>query len=169
MALTYPIGMRALGIALAFSPACGVIEMHSCTEIGCTDATSLQLLRSDGTRHPYDVTLVVDGREVICAKPVDTGASTQTCTDPNISISHEEQANCSETRSGDAVSQTCVPNGTFIQTIRVQGDPSRVDVTLVDGSSTFSHSFEPTHTSIEPNGPGCDPICMQGSGEWIVE
>lgn len=169
MTLSFSIGKQALGIALAFIPGCGVMEAHSCTEIGCTDATSLRIERPDGARLAYDVTLLVDGQEVRCAKPVDAAASTQTCTDPNITIVHEELADCSETRSGDAVSQTCVPNGTFIQTIQIQGEPSRVDVTLVDGANSFTHRFEPTYTSVAPNGPDCDPICMQGSGEWVVE
>lgn len=169
MALTYPVSMRAFGIVLALIPACGVIEMHNCTAIGCTDSASFRILTPDGTRHPYDVTLVIDGREVTCPKPADTSASTQTCTDPNVTISHEEQANCNQSRSGDAVSLMCLPNGTFIQTIRIMGAPSRVDVTLVDGSSSFNHSFEPTYTAVEPNGPDCDPICMQTSEDWTVE
>lgn len=163
----------AVLVTLLATVCCGVLEPQSCTAIGCLDMATIQLHSSDGSPRTYDISLNVDGREVTCATPAQPGpgsVSTRPCSDPEVSISHEALVDCTETRSGDAVSQSCVPNGKFSQTLEFRSTPVRVGVEMVDAAgATFEHNFNLQYVTSAPNGPGCGPVCEQANAEWVVE
>jgi hypothetical protein len=160
-------------ITTTLAAACGVIDPQSCTAIGCSDGAALQLQAADGSRTAYEMTLVVDGQEVTCTSPTlsePNGVSVTSCSDSMISVSHQQLADCAETRTAGSVSQSCVPNGQFAQTISFQGTPSRVAVTLVNAAgTTFQRTFDLEYTTSTPNGPECGPACSQARAEWLVQ
>jgi hypothetical protein len=163
----------ALLALIALASSCGIIDGQACTAVGCIDGATIELRTSDGTQRTYEVTLLIDGREVTCATPAladATSFSTAECSEPRISIDHGPLVDCTETRSADAVSQSCQPNGKFAQTINLRETPARVVVTLTDASNaTFQHSFDLQYVTSRPNGPDCEPTCHQADAEWVVQ
>lgn len=160
-------------MVVALAASCGIVDGHACTEAACLDGAGIQLRTTDGTRRSYEVTLLVDDREVTCATPELAGStnfSTLPCSDPQVSIDHGPLVDCTETRTADAVSQSCTPNGKFAQNINLPGTPARVVVTLVEASgATFEQTFDLQYVTSHPNGPDCPPTCRQADAEWVVQ
>lgn len=165
------IGLLLASCAAATS--CGIIDSQSCTEIGCRDGASIQLLTADGSQRSYVVTLLVDGKEVTCTTPSvsgPTGSASEPCSSSDVTIDHEPLTDCTETRTADAISQSCTPNGKFAQTIHIQGTPSRVVVSLTEPMDAFhERTFELLYETSTPNGPECGPVCHQANVAWQVQ
>lgn len=159
---------------VAVTSACNLLEQQSCTEAACLDGATLHLNPADGARHLYAVTLLIDGRRVTCATPdvePPHGSASVACSSPEVTLSHQPLTTCTETRTGNAVSQSCTPNGKFGQTIWFNDiTPSRVVVTLVDASNaTFERTIDFEYHAVMPNGPECEPVCQGADVEWVVQ
>ncbi len=160
-------------ISILVAPACGALDGKSCTEIGCRNSASVRLLSVDGAHKAYQMTVLADGRSITCTTPPFTGSgdvSSRPCSAPEVSVSIERLVDCTETRNGDAVSQSCVPNGELAQTLTFDATPSQVVVELVEESgATFERTFTLQYRTVMPNGPECEPACLQSNDEWVVQ
>jgi hypothetical protein len=144
-----------------------LVSQKLCTERGCGDSASVTVRREGGTIPPLAVVLDVDGRRVTCPAPIPGGR--QICDDSRVSVTHYEQADCTETLTMSGPSESCKGNGRFAQRISLVGTPKRLVVTLSSESlATMERIFEPTYKALRPNGEGCEPLCQQWSETWVI-
>ena len=79
----------------------------------------------------------------------------------------QQDAECTEMRSGDAVSQSCTPlEGRFALSLSIQGTPAAFDLELRrDGQVLVDERIDLEYESSRPNGPDCEPLCRQAHVE----
>lgn len=77
------------------------------------------------------------------------------------------RARCVETRSGDAVSESCTPIvGQYDVIFWIYEQPEHLTLQLQrDGSTLLSHDADLQYAENRPNGPSCEPVCRQTSVE----
>jgi hypothetical protein len=139
----------------------------ACTDIGCQDQASITVHRSDWTTPPLAVELVIDGRRVTCPAPLARSPGGGACDDPQVRVEHRELADCRETRTATAVSQSCVLNGRLVQIINVSGTPQRIVASVVvDTAVAAQRSFDLSYSIVRPNGDECEPACRQRAETW---
>ncbi|WP_437679677.1 hypothetical protein [Sorangium sp. So ce131] len=153
----------------------GCINGKECTEMGCVNGFHITTATADKGWAPgdYELEITVDGDVVACAyswtgtSPSGQLVSAQ-CGSSAISVEVHPVTTCTETRRGDAVSQSCVPvAGQFTQGISIPGTPARVDVTERRGGVLLGErSFTPRYKTWYPNGEGCEPGCRVDEQEW---
>ncbi|AUX40937.1 hypothetical protein SOCE26_023390 [Sorangium cellulosum] len=153
----------------------GCIEGKACTAMACLDGFHITTATADKSWAPgdYALEITVDGEVVSCAyswtgtSPPGQLVSAQ-CSSRAVSVEVHPVTTCTETRRGDAVSQSCVPvPGQFTQGISISGTPARVDVTeRRDGAVLGERSFTPGYRTWYPNGEGCEPGCRVDEQEW---
>lgn len=152
----------ALLSAMVVPGGCNLLDGQSCTEIGCRNGAAIAIRAGNGLTAPLGVQLEIDGRRLSCPPP----APDSTC-DPMVSVVHRAQLDCREVRTADSRRQTCVPNGEFEQVLTFHGTPARVVVTLLaDGVAVAERTFDLTYAKFQPNGPDCEPTCLQASVPW---
>ncbi|WP_437280822.1 hypothetical protein WME90_09785 [Sorangium sp. So ce375] len=179
-----PLGSRArkaaalaAGFAMAAAVSGCIMNPKACTEMACSDGFSVTAATADKSwpAGEYTLELAVDGNAVSCAyswtntpKVGDGGVFVQ-CS-PTVSVSINPVTICTETRRGDAVSQSCTPApGQFTQLLAVGGTPTRVDVVVRrDGALLGERSFTPAYRTWYPNGEGCGPACRQDTQDWAL-
>jgi hypothetical protein len=145
----------------------GCLESKACTEIGCADGASIRVHRSDWTTPPLTFELEVDGRRVTCPAPMPRSPGGRPCDDNQVRVEHRELADCTETRTATAVSQSCVPNGRLELIISIGGTPQRIIATAkADTEIVDQGSFDLSYMTVRPNGDGCEPVCRQGTNTW---
>lgn len=137
---------------------------HSCTEIGCGDQASIVMHESDWSYSSLTLDVTFDGRTVRCTSEMMGSGS---CNDPSVTVGAEQLADCVETRTKDAVSESCTPNGKFQHGIFIQATPRRVAITVTRPDGSNEHrEIELEYEIHRPNGPDCDPACKNASVEW---
>jgi len=141
---------------------------QGCTEIGCIDQLDILIQAADGSERSYDATLLIDGEEITCPAPeLD---STGACTDARVSVALWELTDCEETRTKDSVSQSCTPNGKYMQWLTIEDTPEEVHVVLSSADfPTVESTFTPKYSSSRPNGKHCPPQCHQATETWTVD
>jgi hypothetical protein len=162
---THVLLASALPVLVTISPGC--VQNKACTAIGCFDQATVSIHRADWMMLSLAVELDIDGRRVVCAAPglQQIGAP---C-DSNVSLEARELADCHDTSTPGASSQTCTPNGRFEEVITIQGTPALVAVTLKSaGTVVGQRAFQLAYSSSRPNGPGCDPLCKQSAQTWEI-
>lgn len=160
----------ALIVLLQLAASCDAFG-HSCTEIGCSDQLSLTLRPndsawSDGT---YELAITVDDEERTCSfdVPADLpglgSVAEIRCMPAPSMVWLQQDSTCMETRTNDAVSQTCTPiPGRFTLQTSFDGTPESIAIELErDGRALLSESREPSYSAFQPNGPDCGPGCQQ--------
>lgn len=74
----------------------------------------------------------------------------------------------SSTDAAETSQCTAIP-GQFVEQITVTGIPVQVTVQQsVDGKAVLDETAIPSYQPIQPNGPGCEPICEQGTQSWTL-
>lgn len=155
--------------ALALTTSCGAFESKSCTEMGCIDGVTLVLQTRDGAPHPYQLTLLADDALIRCELPSLDQSVATSCTNPSVQVSMQEQADCVETRTADAISESCTLNGKFQQLLVLQQTPTCLEVTATDANgATIQETFDVEYTLSFPNGRDCGPACLNSRIEWVV-
>lgn len=143
----------------------GCLFSQSCTEIGCMNSASLNIHESDWTLSPLQLVLSFGDRTVRCdAVPTGSGK----CDDASVWVDAVPLADCVETRTKDAISESCTPNGKYQYVVIIQElTPARVSVTATRAdSSTVAREFELVYERHRPNGPDCEPECENATVEW---
>ncbi|WP_441288035.1 hypothetical protein ACSRUE_39245 [Sorangium sp. KYC3313] len=172
---------KAAALAAGFTvtaamPGC-IMDPKSCTEIGCSDGFSITAATADKrwAAGEYTLEVAVDGDKVSCAyswtnTPTVGGGGVFVRCSPTVSVAVNAVTICTETRRGDAVSQSCVPApGQFTQQLAIQGTPARVDVVVRrDGALVGERSFTPAYRTSYPNGEDCEPACRQDAQDWAL-
>jgi hypothetical protein len=150
-------------------------SQHSCTEIGCRDSASLSLQTADNhwTSGDYELTIVAGDTSTTCTfrLPEDLppmGSPKPLNCDPSIGsdVSVLSQVyTCTETRTKDAVSQSCTPVADeYTLEVMLPGTPSDVVLRLDrDGTTLVDQTQALTYKESRPNGPDCGPVCQQAS------
>ncbi len=151
-----------LAASCAADPAAPGAAGKSCTEIGCVDRAAIVLRRADGELPQQPLTVRVDGQTVTCEPPA--RASTSVACGAGVELTVQTLATCKETRTGEAVSQSCTPTGRFELVVSVRGTPQAVQIAgFTPDGLPFDQTFRPTYTAVQPNGADCPPICQQAS------
>jgi hypothetical protein len=163
------------GLALYRGAAC--VLPHGCTEIGCADGVFADLAFADH-RWPdgaYEIEIALDDVTHACsfswpeAQPARGSVSSLRCepADAAFSIAITQQAECTEQRTADAVSQSCQPlEGQYSLQLSAFGTPKRMQVRVErDGALVAERDLTLTYTASRPNGPDCEPVCRQSSHE----
>ena len=134
--------MRTLPLLLI--GGCDLVPPLACTEIGCTDGLTVELRAASGAFEAgiYSITLGGDACTVTVGGPDDCAAD-----------------RC-------VVDSTC--NGITLvgydeaDTLTLLAPVTEGEVALtvdLEGTVLLDESFEPLYETIEPNGPGCPPVC----------
>jgi hypothetical protein len=148
----------AVGFVIAGAPlVLAGCSFPSCTEIGCSSYFRAEFSRSgswDSGR--WEVTFRADGTTLGSCEielPAASGNDEGDCTgDLLLRLRSDGEAIESATVRRQALSD---------QT------PSEITVLLErDGQQVAQQTFSPTFESVQPNGPGCPPVCEQAEAEF---
>jgi len=174
-------GFVLLGF-LAIFDSC---EVQGCTEMACSDGAVLTLRRPDGTlaTGAYTLRFTVAGQVHACDFTVPDDLPTNpgqignpACDTPSIpavtpfSLSVLPEMACTETRTQDAISQSCtpVPDHWYFSAV-LQGTPSDVSVVVErDGVELMTDQHTFAYRNDHPNGPECGPVCRRSGAELIL-
>ncbi|MCB9565764.1 MAG: hypothetical protein H6710_00800 [Myxococcales bacterium] len=143
-----------LVLALVGCARSGGETPRACTEIGCMDGLRIALEPSSGMpAGAYVIDLEIDGAATRCEgnlplKPCEEGSSV-TCSSDAVVV---EESGCAMAPEAQALS------GILFESAR----PKDVKVTIRrDGEVVAEAELSPEYRRLEPNGPGCPPICEQ--------
>jgi hypothetical protein len=140
----------------AAPPPASTPPPRACTEIGCVDGLHVEL--TPGSRWPagrYRIDVEADGAAQSCEavlplKACDAGPSAQ-CSGAALATIGE---------SGCALP----PADHGLSDINFSGAPKRVHVRITrDGAAIADKDISPTYKRLQPNGPGCEPVCSSAS------
>ena len=151
---------------------------HGCTEIGCGDALSLSFETADGhwPDGDYRVELEFAGESEVCtfklpdALPTETAGAAQVC-EPSPRGFFSPKSTCTETRTKDAVSESCTPlPDQWTLALYRDGTPETVSVRVTrDDQEVASLSQTVDYRENRPNGPDCEPVCRQSQIDVQVD
>ena len=169
----------ALLIALALAGCdTDVFLGKGCTDIGCGDSLSLNFNTADGSWPDGEYRLELDfaGDEQRCSfklpesLPAQRGSVGQVC-ESNLRGSIFAKTVCMETRTKDAVSQSCTPlPDQWTLTLHRDGTPKTVSIRVTrDDQEVASVSQTVNYRDNRPNGPDCEPLCRQAQIELTVD
>jgi hypothetical protein len=152
--------------------ASGCTFTQSCTAIGCGDALTLEMRPAGGGFPDGAYTLTLETRAglrtcrfVMPDSVPQLGALGSVDCDPGASAWVEQATDCTETRSGNATSESCRPvPGRFALHAQLQDTPDVVSVRVErDGLALLDSTLTPTYETSQPNGPDCGPVCHQAT------
>lgn len=178
-------GLVVSAAALMSCDATGIDDESSCTDIGCRDGFSLTARSEDGTLPGglYRFTFEIDGVTTRCSLDSDQrivgSVATASCDgEPsNLFVSLYAQAECFEQHTEEGDSQSCRPlDGKWEISIGVSGQPKQVALRIerelgATGEApsepatqvVAEYTASPTYQETRPNGPNCEPVCMQAN------
>lgn len=147
---------------------------QSCTEMGCGDGAGLTVRRADGmlAAGAYTLSFTVEGTTHVCPfrmpedLPASPGQGTSLQCDPALGVfgvSVLPEVTCTETRTADAVSQSCtpIPDRWYFSTA-LDGTPPEVTVVVErDGVELLNEQRTFAYHDEYPNGPDCSPVCRR--------
>jgi len=149
--------------------------VKSCTLEGCQDQFHATVRSVDGSMLPgtHVLEVTADGITLTCTYkvPLEKLPSGQTALPQcpaGLSVSIGQDCVSETSQFDGGVSITCkpIPNG-FFEVITLTGKPAQIHLRLtVEGVVALDKTEAPTYATLQPNGPGCDPICHQASVTW---
>lgn len=174
---------RLLLLALLLVAAGSCIELdlglddEDCTEIGCSDGVTVSL-RHDGTwvDGAYEFQFDLDGKDTVCTTnlPADlptAGESATISCSPALSVTLGQEFECKETKTKDAVSQSCQPIADrWLIRAQIDTTPHKLKLRVVrDDEQLLSKSVDLKYKDVRPNGEDCGPVCSQSSADLKLE
>lgn len=137
-------------------PGPKVASERTCTDMGCTSGLELEFVRpSPWPPGSYRITLRIDGKSASCdgelpLKPCDQGASFR-CSDASLRIA---ESGCALPASEHAISglSSTASEATAVSLVIEHG-----------GALQATANLTPTFQTVQPNGPGCEPVCESAS------
>lgn len=190
---------RSTSLLLAVGLASGCDSFtQDCTAIGCVNGVNITLRMPDNQwpAGSYELAFTIDGDTHSCGLvipdegPGEPGRVVNLSCEPQIGEQHrlgqrvEAQlipTGCTEQPTGDAVSQSstqmqtpnthCEPiEGAWLLSARFYGAAESLRVTAQrDGSTLLDRTLQPEYEENRPNGPDCEPTCLQANVELMVE
>lgn len=133
---------------------------EGCTEIGCHDGLIVRVTPSSGWPHGmYRFVIEADGETTTCARSLplpECGTPALPCEGPPVMIGASGCAlDPSEHGFGDVVFEAA---------------PEQVRIEIArDGEVIAAQEWTPQYETVQPNGPGCEPICETATVELAVE
>jgi hypothetical protein len=185
-------------LAVGLVSACDFFTQE-CTAIGCVDGTDITLGMPDNNwpAGSYELAFTIDGDAHSCAMVVpdealgEPGGGVGLSCEPQVGEQHRlgrhfeawliPMAECTEQPTADAVSQSsaqtqtpnthCEPiHGAWLLTASFYGVAESLRVTVQrDGSTLLDRTLQPEYKESGPNGPDCEPTCLQANVELMVE
>ncbi|MCB9738960.1 MAG: hypothetical protein H6747_06810 [Deltaproteobacteria bacterium] len=123
----------ALGLGGCGSESGGSGGGTACTEIGCTDQVLIRPLSPNGTVIATVQGIVTADGKALTVQCVSGGSSS-----PEV---------------------LCLPGG-----VAIQGKPTTLKIALASGDlASADPEVSPSYQKVQPNGPKCEPTCMQAS------
>ena len=151
--------------------------MKACSTVGCQAQFHATVTRPDGTFpsgiHKIDVT--ADGTLFTCTftfplEILPSGGTADPSCPVGLTVDVVPATSCTtnSTDAADTLQCTAIP-GRFVELITVAGIPVHVRVQQsVDGNAVLDETALPSYQPIQPNGPGCEPICQQATQSWTL-
>jgi hypothetical protein len=169
--------MRTIGMfcvaAIALCGCEGFLIGHGCTEIGCIDSVQLTLRTADDSwpDGSYRIELTFGESRHVCQTklpddfPDSAGSLAPLRCEPELDAWFNPRANCVETRTRDAVSQSCTPiRDHWTLEVSSPGTPATLQARVErDGASLLDTQRELEYEESRPNGPDCEPLCRQAA------
>lgn len=130
---------------------------RACTEIGCGPGINVRFDR----RHPwnyadYRVEVVEDDRTVTCTTTIPLlCGGTPPCTDPSVTL---EEIGCALAVGEQALGGVALAHVPATLTVRV----------FENDTLLSEDTWTPTPRTTRPNGPHCEPECVQASDVTLV-
>lgn len=127
-----------------------------CSEIGCKSGLELELARPTPWPHgSYRFTLSIDGKSASCdgklpLEPCERGPTFK-CSDPSLSVSENGCALPAEQHAVSGLSSTATAATKVSLVIEHQG--------ALQATAQLTPAFQ----TVQPNGPGCEPVCESAS------
>ncbi len=136
------------GVALA------CVACHDCSEMGCSEATTVRFEPALSEPGTYEVVFRSEGAEHVCAN-TDFEGGVWSCNGPQPPTGILDSTGYEN------------PPAIELGGVRLGGRLERITVIVTkDGTELLTQEVKPTFVDDEPNGPGCG-ICSQGEG--VVE
>jgi hypothetical protein len=146
-----------------------------CTDVGCEDQFMATLEEASGALPTGMQTLTVtaDGVTTTCSftLPLETPTGVGAVDCPSgIELLILEAQSCTSTTNGTTKTLSCTPiAGHFSEELTIRGKPATVHLTQTsNGATLVDVTVAPAYQMHQPNGPGCDPICSQASGGFVL-
>ena len=145
---------------------------RACTLIGCHDQLTVNVEPSSGLfpAGMHVLTVEVPGQasrtcEVVFNPAPGNTAQAAKCS-PGVRAIFLQKQSCTTVQRGGAVGQVCEPiPGKFEEQIAIDGTPGEVRLTqTANGTTILDQRLSPTYVDTRPNGPGCEPVCRQATG-----
>jgi hypothetical protein len=147
---------------------------RACTDIGCLDQFTATLARADGALPSGAQTLTVtaSGATTTCSFTLPLASPSGGSVDcpSGFQLFVLPAQSCTSTNDGGVATLSCTPiAGQFTEQLTILGTPTTVHVTQTsNGATLLDQTVAPPYKTSQPNGPGCDPICSQGSGTFVL-
>lgn len=132
---------------------------RACTQIGCQDGLVIRVLPAEAWPHgEYRFDIEQDGARVVCTGTLplpscDRRALACDAAEPVI------------TESGCALE----PAAHAFGDVMFATTPAEVAVVVTrDGKQVGAGRWRPVYQTIQPNGPGCEPICTNAAVELVL-
>lgn len=118
----------------------------ACTEIGCDDGITLTVTSASGlTAGVYSISVSGTGESTSCSITIDSGAQV---TDTTCDL---------------------VDNTASSFTVVLHSAPEALTVTIDrDGTELGKEDLTPSYTTVQPNGPDCEPTCHQADASMQI-
>ena len=166
----------AILFATVLSGTMSCTSEKTCTLRGCEDSVFTVLppdLRAPAGNET--ITVTADGVIMTCTFDVSPdagnyGEATQPQCSSGLTVNVDVGSAC--TLHPDAAFEvTCLQAlGAVTEEITVTGAPKEVRIQqVVGGTVLFDQTVQPTYQTVQPNGPGCAPICHQANTPLVLE
>ncbi len=149
--------MKHVLITLALvSSGCGI--GLACTEIGCDPNTSVTIRPASGEFEPGVYTVLIE-----------TDTTSSSCTFQIVDVCSEEESRCLS-ESDCTMVFVADEAGTESGNLFVDGAPAEFTVTATLAEAEVGkRTFTPDYQETRPNGPDCDPVCLQPTQPLVLE
>lgn len=147
-------------------------ESLSCTLIGCSDGVHLEVRAARDAWPAGEYTVEIsdgdDSHRCTATLPNPslwtTESTTFKCGRTSLSAFLRATQGCDDERDGGTDGVTC---GALV--LEVPGNPSSMQVRIDrDGQTILDESVQPKYREMQPNGPGCEPVCERSSVELTL-
>jgi hypothetical protein len=150
----------------------------ACTEIGCTDQLSATIRPKAGVfevgTHRIAVYTAEGGPVRSCTLIIPDSSFTTpvsgSCSE-GLEVVVSPRTKCTESTQGAVATSSCVPiPGQYEEVITLAPITTRLlieqRVLGPKGSVVFQRELTPEYRKVQPNGPGCAPVCRQAQVGW---
>ncbi|MBK9002068.1 MAG: hypothetical protein IPM35_40600 [Myxococcales bacterium] len=142
--------------ASSAAPAAGQAPGKVCTEMGCQSGLDIELVRPTGwPPGSYRITLRIDDESASCEgklplEPCERGPTFH-CSDASLSIA---ESGCALPADQHAI-------GGLTSTVT---EASKASLVIEhQGALQATAQLTPAFQTVQPNGPGCEPVCQSAS------